>query len=163
MSLAPYSLTLHGRPITKKNSLVLVKARGLILPSEAYRKYERECRRAMAGLALPHFACPVRLTVLYWLDSRQFWPDLAGLMQATSDIISDEYKTGYTRKRTLYKTWLLSDDRIIKSWDGTRIAGIDKANPRAEVTVTPLPFDARAELDPYLRQIAAREGQGELF
>lgn len=45
-------------------------------------------------------------------------------MRATADILSDERKRIAGRMVTT-REWLLSDDRIITSWDGTVIAGID--------------------------------------
>ena len=78
-------------------------------------------------------------------------------MQATADIISDEYKT-IRHKRQLICPWVLSDDRIIKSWNVTCIAGIDKDQPRAEVTITPLMSELGEELDPYvIRQLEEKQ------
>ena len=65
------------------------------------------------------------------------------------DILADEQKT-INGKRQTTCTWLLSDDRIIKSWDGTKIAGLDKYNPRVEITITPLITDITTETDPYI-------------
>lgn len=155
-----YHFVLYGQPTTKKNSLQLVYRRErkvpVILPSKAYRVYEGECRRQMAAdralphlESFPHFDEPVAVKALYYLQNRAYWPDLLGLEQATADIISDEYKV-INHKRTLVREWLLSDDRIIKSWDGSKIAGIDKDNPRVEIWIYPLPLDAEAELDPKL-------------
>ena len=78
-------------------------------------------------------------------------------MQATADIISDERKRIAGRMVTT-REWLLSDDRIIARWDGTEIAGIDKARPRVEIVITPMPVDAA--LDPYIeRQIKQKKGR----
>jgi hypothetical protein len=83
-------------------------------------------------------------------------------MQATADLISDEYKVYYgKRQRTVL--WILSDDRIIKNWDGTCIAGIDKANPRVEVTITPLPTNFNEETDPALIKILKERQEIKLF
>lgn len=106
---------------------------------------------------LPHYTLPVQLTCRYYLKDRAHWPDLVGLMQATADIISDERKRIGGRMVTV-KEWLLSDDRIIARWDGTEIAGIDRARPRVEIVITPLPVDEA--MDPYVeRQI--KQGGGE--
>lgn len=111
----------------------------------------------MALGRLPHYALPVRLTCRYYLKDRAHWPDLVGLMQATADIISDERKRIGGRMVTV-KEWLLSDDRIITSWDGTEIAGIDKLRPRVEIVITPLEVDVA--LDPYVaRQIKQKKGR----
>lgn len=142
------------------------------MPSKAYRKYEKQFRAELRELKakigeLPHYEGPVQLTALYYLESRAHYPDLNGLIQATQDIISDEYtmvldnSTG-KRKRQRSRRWLLSDDRIIKSLDGTRIAGIDRERPRVEITIRPLPIDLNTETDPQLIKLAQQRTQTEL-
>ena len=111
----------------------------------------------MAMGRLPHYTLPVRLTCRYWLKDRAHWPDLVGLMQATADILSDERRKIGGRMVTT-REWLLSDDRIVTSWDGTEIAGIDKLRPRVEIVITPL--SANEALDPYVaRQIKQKKGR----
>ena len=106
---------------------------------------------------LPHYTLPVRLTCRYYLKDRAHWPDLVGLMQATADIISDERRK-IGGKMVTTREWLLSDDRIVTSWDGTEVAGIDKLRPRVEIAITPLEVDVA--LDPYVaRQI--KQGGGK--
>jgi hypothetical protein len=83
-------------------------------------------------------------------------------MQATADLISDEYKV-QNRKKTLITEWILTDDRIIKSWDGTCIAGLDKENPRVEVTITPLAININEETDPYLIRLLKEKQEIRLF
>ena len=156
--MKPFSIILPGQPATKKNSAMVVRNHAHILPSAAYRAYERHCRETLMVMGrLPHYTLPVRLTCRYYPKDRAHWPDLVGLMQATADIISDERKRIGGRMVTV-KEWLLSDDRIIKSWDGTEIAGIDKLRPRVEIVITPLEVDVA--LDPYVeRQI--KQGGGK--
>ena len=153
--MKPFSIILPGQPATKKNSATVVRNHAHILPSAAYRAYERHCRETLAALGrLPHYTLPVRVTCRYWLKDRAHWPDLVGLMQATADIISDERRKIGGRMVTT-REWLLSDDRIITSWDGTEIAGIDKLRPRVEIVITSLPVDEA--LDPYVeRQMERR-------
>lgn len=111
----------------------------------------------MAMGRLPHYTLPVQMTCQYYLKDRAHWPDLVGLMQATADILSDERKR-IAGKMVTTREWLLSDDRIIKSWDGTEIAGIDKLRPRVEIVITPLEVDVA--LDPYIeRQIKQKRGR----
>lgn len=163
-----FGFILHGQPRTKKNSARMFRNRACLLPSEAYMKYEAACRRAIDVLRsktqLPHYCLPVRLTCRYWLESKKNWPDLTGLMQATADIISDEYKiirgtNGQKGKRVLTKQWLLSDDCIIRDWNGTEIVGIDKERPRAEIIITPLETSLETEINPYvIRQLTAQTG-----
>lgn len=153
--MKPFSVIIFGQPATKKNSATVVRNYAHILPSAAYRAYERHFREALMALGrLPHYTLPVRLTCRYYLKDRAHWPDLVGLMQATADIISDERRK-IGGKMVTTREWLLSDDRIITSWDGTVIAGIDKARPRVEIVITPLPVDEA--LDPYVeRQMERR-------
>ena len=169
--MKPFRFIIYGQPATKKNSATLVRGRGFqpiptLLPSKAFTAYEKHCREALANLRrqvrLPHYDGPVWMYVHYWLESAAHWPDLLGLEQATADILSDEYKV-LNHKRTLTKEWLLSDDRIIKSWDGSKIAGIDREKPRIDVRIIPLELDALTELDPKLRRQAAEAMQVELF
>ena len=156
--MKPFSVIIFGQPATKKNSATVVRNYAHILPSAAYRAYERHFREALMALGrLPHYTLPVRLTCRYYLKDRANWPDLVGLMQATADIISDERRKIGGRMVTT-REWLLSDDRIVTSWDGTEIAGIDKARPRVEIVITPLEVDEA--LDPYVvRQIKQKRGR----
>lgn len=153
MSNRPFGFVLLGQPVTKKNSATLIRGQARLLPSSQYMTYERRCREAInllrKQIEIPHFDMPVQLTCRYYLQNKKSWPDLIGLAQATADIISDEYKA-INHKKTLVKQWLLSDDRIIKNWDGTKIAGIDKLNPRTEIIITPLKVDLKTETDPYI-------------
>ena len=48
-------------------------------------------------------------------------PDLLNLEQATADILE--------------KARVIENDKNIVSFDGSRIAGIDKANPRVEIII----------------------------
>ncbi len=169
----PFAFVVYGQPATKKNSAVMVARRATILPSKAYRAYEKTFRAAMRKMKerignLPHYDGPVQLTAKYYLENRAHYPDLNGLLQATQDIISDEYalvtdKATGKRRRQRSRRWILSDDRIVKSLDGSRIAGIDKEQPRVEIYIKPLPLNLETETDPQLvRLVKARMAQ-ELF
>lgn len=157
--ISEYKITVYGQPATKKNSSVMIARRAAILPSKAYREYAEVFRlHLMKARNLPHFLGPVALEVKYYLKNRAHYPDLNGLIQATQDLISDEYAlmpdeaTG-KRKKQLTKKWLLADDRLVKSLDGCRIAGIDKENPRAEITLRALDVDLKTETDPQIKKI----------
>lgn len=165
-NMHPFGFTFYGQPATKKNSAIMARGHAALLPSKAYKKYEKHCREAINLLRykmrLPHFSGPVRMQVHYYLESAAHWPDLVGLEQATADILSDEYKV-IDHKRQLVCPWLLSDDRIIKNWDGSCIAGIDKDKPRAEIIIIPLITSLDTELDPFIKKQLAARAQGELF
>lgn len=148
-----FHIILLGQPATKKNSATIVGGRHpALIPSKAFREYETRCHKAIRNMKIAgrskHFSGPVHLKAVYFLQNRAHWPDLVGLMQATADMLSDEYKRVMGHK-VLHCEWVLSDDRIIKSWDGTCIAGIDKMNPRVEITIEDMPF-REDEPDPYI-------------
>lgn len=114
-------LTIKGRPITKKNSSRYV-GHGRLLPSVQYVKYEKAAvPQLQEQLKDKVITDNVSVKVLYYLPNRVGWPDLVGLMQATGDILE--------------KAGVIKNDRQIVSWNGTRIVGIDKLNPRAEIEI----------------------------
>ena len=117
-----------GRPITKKNSSRYVRGKGRsrLLPSPQFTAYEKDALwqlKIQTGPTEP-ITTPVSLKVEYYMPNRSGWPDLMGLVQATADILQD--------------AGILADDGYIEDLDGTRIAGIDKLHPRAEIIVTEL-------------------------
>jgi len=116
-------LTLTGRPITKKNSQRICwrGKKPILLQSKRYIQYENDCLAQITGLYKKFLSGKLLMTVKYWMPSRQGWPDLTGLMQATADILE--------------KAQVIENDRDIVCWDGTEIAGIDKENPRAEIVI----------------------------
>lgn len=160
----PYSFIIYGQPSTKKNSSVMIKGQARLLPSKTYREYEKLFKQQLYSLPqpLPHYETGVYVLAKYWLKDKSHWPDITGLMQATADLISDEYKVIYG-KRQLIKRWLLADDRIIKKWGETRIAGIDPRNPRVEITITPLDINIDQECDPFIIRKLKEHQQQNLF
>lgn len=115
-------IVFKGRPITKKNHGQIVKwgnKRGHI-QSEAYRYYEKSCLWQLAGKRL-HISGAVVVECKYYLPNKRSWPDLIGLLQATSDILT--------------RAGVIDDDKWICSYGESCIAGIDKENPRAEVRI----------------------------
>ena len=62
----------------------------------------------------------VSLQALYYMPTK-FRPDLTNLLQATCDILE--------------KARVIENDKNIVSFDGSRIAGVDKANPRTEIII----------------------------
>ena len=104
-------------PITKKNSqqIIKVKGRNVIIPSAAYKKYEKQCEQYLLEKPETPINSPCEVTCLYFMPrnkdgtipKRQ--PDLANLLEATHDVL------------TKYK--ILEDDNasIIFSVDGSRV------------------------------------------
>lgn len=115
-------ITLKGRPATKKNSgrIVFKNGRRIIIPSEAYENYEDACLWQLAGKKL-HISGIIVVECKYYLPNKRSWPDLIGLLQATSDILT--------------KAGVIDDDKWICSYGNSCIAGIDKDNPRAEIRI----------------------------
>ena len=117
-----------GRPITKKNSGRYVRpgSKSCLLPSKQFEAYEKSALWQLRCQKRPDvpLACPVNLRVEYYMPNRKGWPDLMGLIQATADILQD--------------AGILADDGYIAILTGCHIAGIDKAEPRAEIQVTTL-------------------------
>lgn len=120
-------ITIPINPVTKKNHGRIVQKRfpngksiPIMLPSEAYAKYEKACKEYMPKLEKP-IDFPIHLKVHYYLETRRKC-DLTNLLQATCDM--------------LVKYKVLEDDNytIVASVDGTR-AFYDKENPRAEIYI----------------------------
>jgi len=66
------------------------------------------------------FTGRVAVKALYWMPDKRR-PDLINLEEATADILE--------------AAGIIDNDRNIVSWDGSRIVGVDKENPRAEITI----------------------------
>jgi len=117
-------LVIPGQPATKKNSQVArcVNGKPVVLQSKAYRNYEKMALKALLACPCESFTGPVVVTVHYWLKDKRR-PDLTNLLQATADILE--------------KAGVISDDREIVSWDGSRIMGVSP-DPRAEITIRPV-------------------------
>lgn len=116
-----YEFAIKGRPITKKNSMQKT-AHGLI-QSKAYREYETAALWQLRGQTGPKepIDCAVYMNAVYYMPDRRAWPDLLGLLQATADI--------------LQKARIIEDDQFIIHMGASKIAGIDKENPRVNVLV----------------------------
>lgn len=117
-------IILKGRPITKKNHQTIARnrrtGRPYVLQSERYRQYEQDCLWQLKACQTK-FAEPVRMKCLYWMPDRRSSPDLLGLLQATADILEE--------------AGVIDNDRNVTSFDGSRIAGVDKQNPRVEIEI----------------------------
>jgi len=119
-------LVIPGRPITKKNHGRIVvnhrTGRPMVIPSEQYKRYETDALWHLKTYRGPTFGGPVNVRALYWLPDRRSAPDLLGLEEATADILE--------------RAGIVANDRLIVSWDGSRIAGYDKERPRVEIEIT---------------------------
>ena len=118
------SLVVYGRPTTKKNSSRVVMAGKYprVLPSKAYAQYEQDCLKQLQFFKQrARVSGPVVIRCRYYMPDFRSWPDLVGLLQATSDIL--------TAAR------IIDDDMWIMNYDGSEIAGVDKNNPRVEIDI----------------------------
>ncbi len=115
-------------PVTKKNSGQVTKS-GMVLPSKAYRRYEKEALKLIPPDVRLHINEPVNVKALYYMKTDYYAPerkakvDLCNLHNAAHDV--------------MVTAGVLEDDncRIIVATDGSRVLH-DKRNPRTEVTIT---------------------------
>ncbi len=93
----------------------------MVLPSEAYVKYERDAGWFMPRLDEP-IERPVNVEALFYMDTARK-VDLVNLQEALLDV--------------LVRYRVLADDnsRIVVSMDGSRVL-LDRSNPRTEVRIT---------------------------
>lgn len=118
-------LVVLGRPVTKKNhqQVVMSKGRPRIVQAKAYYVYAAS---AISQLKEQYngkhpFKDAITVSVRYWLPNRRGKPDLNNLLSATADLLED--------------AGVIFNDHLITNWNGSEIAGIDKENPRAEITI----------------------------
>ena len=132
-------IVILGQPRTKKNSsqIAFKGNKRVILPSKAFKAYEKVALMQLARVQAVHG--PIAVRCCYYLQNRAHWPDLVGLLQATSDI--------------LQAAGVIDNDKYIVNYDGSKIAGIDKDRPRAEITIQPI-NENTVLLDEYERQKA---------
>lgn len=119
-------IVIPGRPATKKNSPRIVNVGSgfphghKLLPSEAFERYQEDALWHLKKYK-GRYDQPVHVKCLYWLPDRRWWPDLVGLLQATSDILEE--------------AGILENDKLIRDYDGSHIVGLDKQNPRVEILI----------------------------
>jgi Holliday junction resolvase RusA-like endonuclease len=119
------TIIIPGRPTTKKNSQQIFinkhTHRPFISQSDTYKNYEELCLWYLRKYK-QRYEDKVHIQALYWMPNKRSWPDLIGLLQATCDI--------------LQKAQIITNDRYVDSLDGSRIVGVDRDNPRCEITIT---------------------------
>ncbi len=120
--------TIPLKPVTKKNSEVRTKSGGVI-PSKAYRRYEKDAAMLIPHWARRHIDKAVNVQAVYYCPINYYAPgckariDITNLHNALHD--------------TLVAAGVIADDncRIVYSTDGSRVR-YDKKNPRTEVIIT---------------------------
>lgn len=125
-------LTIYGRPATAKNGLSFAYIpklrRTITYKKPSLKRWEEDALKQITGKHRLGINSPVNVRILVYpyIDGRA---DLNGYSQAVDDM--------------LVRAGVLADDsawkpRIVVGHDGSRIAGIDKKNPRVEITITPI-------------------------
>lgn len=115
--------TIPIAPRTKKNSqrIIIAKGRPMIIPSELYKQYEKDCMPFIPPIKKP-IDYQVNVKCLYYMPTKRR-VDLTNLLEATDDM--------------LVHYGVLKDDNsnIIASHDGSRVY-YDKESPRTEIEIT---------------------------
>lgn len=113
--------TIDLPPRTKKNSqrIIMCNGRPMIIPSKAYKQYEKGSRYFMPRIESIDY--PVNVKAVYYMPTRRR-VDLCNLHEALHDV--------------LVHHGVLKDDnsKIIVSTDGSRVS-YDKEHPRTVVTI----------------------------
>jgi len=132
-------LILKGRPATKKNSqriAVTKSGKRFIIQSKRYLEYEKNALwQLKAQYRGDTIQGKIELKVLYYLADKRL-PDLINLLQATCDIL-EKARVNLLQATCdiLEKARVIENDRNIISFDGSKIMGIDKDNPRCEIEI----------------------------
>lgn len=143
-----YVFVIKGRPITKKNSSRWA-GRGKLLPSASYKAYaeaavwqlkEQMRRQDLDPSGREPIPYAMAVTCHYWMPSQQSWPDLVGLLQATSDILQE--------------AGIIKDDGLIVDYGNSHIEGISKENPKVDITIRTIPpGDPVYKINPKLKGV----------
>lgn len=119
--------TIPLNPVSKKNSQQIIRIgnRPKIVPSKAYRKYEKQVAEFMPFVAQP-ISKHVEVTALFYMktdyERAKSSVDLPNLLEAIDDIL------------VKYKVLAEDNSRVIVSHDGSRVL-YDKESPRTEVEI----------------------------
>lgn len=118
--------TIPIAPRTKKNSQRIVIAHGhpIIMPSKAYKDYEKACEPYMPKLDKP-IDFLVNVQAVFYRDSRRA-SDVVNHLQAILDIMV-KYKV------------IADDNRNVVFTVNNSMVLYDKASPRTEVVLTDVP------------------------
>lgn len=118
------SLTILGKPITKKNSMRIVTnrktGRTFPIPSKQFVEYQTLFLSQVKGKQQP-IDKPVNVQAVYYMPTRHR-VDITNLLSATHDLLVDAN--------------ILADDdsKIVRSVDGSTVL-YDKENPRVEIEI----------------------------
>lgn len=118
-----YNIFIPVIPRTKKNNgrIIYVKKRPILLPSEKYVQFEKECGQYLTSLNIDF---PVNVKAIYHRPDRRR-VDLCNLHEALCDVL------------VKYKVVTDDNSNIIASMDGSKVV-YDRENPGIELTITKL-------------------------
>lgn len=129
----PVSFIILGEPASKANSrqIVLIKGRPQVIKSEKARNYERDAQFQIPARARVMFDVPVRVTMRVFYASER--PDLDE--SVILDVLQAKFE-GTGKERRCIRQGVYHNDRQVR--EKHIFHGIDKARPRAEITVEPM-------------------------
>lgn len=120
-------ITINLDPVTKKNSGRIITAGGRfrLLPSATYARYQADAAEYLLPARPPApIDYPVQVKCLFYRRTRRRG-DLTNYLECIDDCL-------------VYYGILIDDNcNVIISHDGSRVL-YDKANPRTEITITPM-------------------------
>ncbi len=136
--VAPLQLTLLGQSPSGKNQIRLAVVRGRVMkfPDARFKKWRERSwasARDQRG-AWPTLRGPAGVEVRYW-PGDLLRRDVPGLMDALCHLL--EWCPACKKKNKACDLPLVQDDSLLTDWCWTRMP-LDRANPRVEVTITPL-------------------------
>jgi Holliday junction resolvase RusA-like endonuclease len=116
------TLTLYAAPRTKKTSNQLQRFGGRlkVVPSKAWMAWRDKV--LASGDVKPWMRLrdqPYNCAAIFYRDADR--GDATGYMQSLADVLEE--------------AGVVSNDRLLVSWDGTRLR-VDRKNPRVEITLT---------------------------
>lgn len=139
----PFSFVILGQPVSKANSRKIVTlARGkphertAVIKSPEALGYERDALRQIPPAFRLRLEGPIAVTMRLWYRTEQ--PDLDASI--VLDVLQDRWgkaqAIGDVRDPVLVQPGVYRNDRQVRELH--LFHGIDRANPRAEITVQPL-------------------------
>lgn len=138
-----FKLVVHGRLIVKKNHLGVRQFGGhsSIGPDGDYKRWEREAFKQLGAqwssvfnMAIPADV-PLNLCVVTYMPDRRGWPDLSGTYEGPQDVL-EVHRSTCDLKKCRRHSGVITNDRQVFGHVGSD-RRIDKAAPRAELTITP--------------------------
>lgn len=119
------NITIHGRPISKKNSKQIIPKRGtggfFILPSKAWKTFEKDALQQLQAYERPFFSVPVRVNYKFSFKGNMS-TDVDNAMGGINDI--------------LQMAGILADDKFVRRGDFDVITGCE--DWKTELIITPI-------------------------